>query len=82
MSEGSPVGPADNKAYESLVDQHGEEAAKAVVAGEDNSIDRVEGHAAAFEMWSDEDLRARAKEVGLDPDGLSRTALIEKLENY
>ena len=83
MSEGSPAGPADNQAAHSMKAQHSnDEAIEAVTAGEDNSIDRVEGHAAAFEMWTDEDLHARAREVGIDAEGLSRTQLIEKLESY
>ena len=84
MDNNSPAEVKDSAAAESMRAQHsGEEAIAAVTAGADKGSPRVEGHAAAFEMWTDEELHARAKEVGLKGhDEMSRDQLITELEGY
>ena len=83
MSDGSPGGVRDEMAAHTIRQQHGtERTVQAVTAGEDDSISRVEGHAASFETWTDDELRKRAHEVGVDWEDKSREQLIEELEGY
>ena len=83
MASDSPADVSDEATADSLRSQHSnEEAIAAVNANSHSGNNRVEGHAAAFEMWTDEELHTRAKEVGLDPSGLSREELIERLQEH
>ena len=79
----SPADITDAAAADSMRAQHSNEEAIAAVTGTKGSgISRVEGHATAWEMMSEDDLNARAAEVGVDPSGLSRDELIAKLKEF
>ena len=77
------TGHADPDAQDakSLDNQHAtDESIRQVEAGGGQGAGS-EGHAAAFEMWTDEELKERAAELKLDVSGLSREQMIEKLEH-
>lgn len=81
-TEGSPAGPADDKAVESLKDQHGDQAAERVAASTGGSTRKIGGHAAAFEMWTDEELHEKAAELGIEHEGVPREQLIDTLQGH
>lgn len=76
-----PDHPADDPTANSIRDQDGSErVVHEVERGTDGA--GAEGHAAAFEMWTDAELHARAAELGLDVAGLSRAEVIAAIEDH
>ena len=72
----------DSQEARSLKQQHGnDESIRQVEAGNRRGAGS-EGHAAAFEMWTDDELRKRAAELGLDSTGKSREELIAAVEHH
>lgn len=72
----------DSEDAASLKKQHAnDQSVRRVEAGEDKGAG-AEGHAAAFEMWTDEELHARAAELNLDVSGLSRAEIIQKIKHH
>ena len=76
-------GDFDEKAAESMREQHSNEQAIEAVTGDGGRpAAGSEGHAAAFEMWTEEELRNRAAELGLDVSGMSRDEMIAAIEHH
>ena len=72
----------DKQDAASLKKQHGtDEVARMVEAGEAEGAGS-EGHAAALDMWTDNELRERMTELGLDPAGKSREEMIAAVEHH